>query len=306
MFLPANITLQFGDSGDFVAELQRRLAAIDAHPGDAINGFYDGVTVNSVSGFQSRSGIRADGIAGPETLRRLNGVASGDTSTSSSDNKTEEEEKQLANDQYMREQMLLNQEQAGMHAPVMAQQAVETAAAATVAAAAVEHYAQAVQPQTVDIQQQIAQQNREILHQQQMQQQPPQLSGDALAQMLMQQQQQQAAPSPLGREEQLARQAPLQPVPQPQQAAPEQQPEQQQQPKGIVGRAIAKMDAFVQRLAEHFEAKLPPHVLQQVHELGQVMARSGVRDAGIPSGPEMGAGIQTPGRGPEQQQGQLR
>lgn len=317
MFLPANITLQFGDSGDFVSELQRRLAAIDAHPGDAINGFYDGVTVNSVSGFQSRSGIRADGIAGPETLRRLNGVASGDTSTTS-DNKTEEEEKNIAAEQSIREHMLVDQAQASIHTPMMAQQAVEVAAAATVAEAATAQYAAAAQPQTVDVQQQIQQQNREILHQQavahQQQPQQQQISGDMLAQMLLQQSQA-ASPVPPAREEPVKQAAPTPPIPQPAQqaqaAAPDQQQQQahqqeQAQPKGVVGRMMQKMDAFMQKIAEHMEAKLPPHVLQQVHQAGEVMARSGVQNVGIPTGPELGVGIQTPARGPEQQQGQLR
>ena len=94
MFLPSNITLQLGDSGDFVAELQRRLANVKAHSENGITGQYDGATVNSVSSFQARNGLRADGIAGPETLRKLNGVISGDTSSeSSSSSNNEEEEK---------------------------------------------------------------------------------------------------------------------------------------------------------------------------------------------------------------------
>ncbi len=73
MCLPSNITLQFGDSGDYVTELQRRLASYNYLSGDMLTGFFDASTVSAVRSFQTASGIRADGIAGPETLRRLNG-----------------------------------------------------------------------------------------------------------------------------------------------------------------------------------------------------------------------------------------
>ena len=119
MFLPSNITLKFGDSGDFVSELQRRLSVANCFDEAGINGFYDGVTVNGVSQFQSISGIRADGIAGPETLRRLNGAISGDYSGSSPDEleakRREEQAQALLLQQrqyaYMEEQALLEQQQ---------------------------------------------------------------------------------------------------------------------------------------------------------------------------------------------------
>lgn len=77
MFLPSNITLSPGDSGEFVQELQRRLSSLGLYPADETHGQYDGTTTRSVSGFQSQQGLRSDGVAGPETLRRLNGVISG-------------------------------------------------------------------------------------------------------------------------------------------------------------------------------------------------------------------------------------
>ncbi|MFO0069141.1 MAG: peptidoglycan-binding domain-containing protein, partial [Alphaproteobacteria bacterium] len=58
MFLPANITLQFGDTGDFVTELQRRLSTIQLLSEMMVNGAYDGNTVNAVKSFQSMHGIR--------------------------------------------------------------------------------------------------------------------------------------------------------------------------------------------------------------------------------------------------------
>ncbi len=72
MFLPGNITLEPGDSGDYVTELQRRLAARDLLAEGAVNGVYDGITTNAVKGFQSLHGLTIDGIAGPDTIRRLN------------------------------------------------------------------------------------------------------------------------------------------------------------------------------------------------------------------------------------------
>src|SRR6478735_15299 len=104
MFLPSNITLKFGDSGDFVAELQRRLAMVRCFPEDSINGFFDGLTVNGVTSFQGREGLHADGVAGPETLRRLNSVIAGDTSSAAP--KEEDTAKEVAASQPLVNDML--------------------------------------------------------------------------------------------------------------------------------------------------------------------------------------------------------
>jgi hypothetical protein len=81
MFLPSNMTLRPGDSGDFVAELQRRLASLDYLAEGQITTVYDAMTTSAVRTFQSRNGIHVDGVAGPETLRRLSGVFGGGTFT---------------------------------------------------------------------------------------------------------------------------------------------------------------------------------------------------------------------------------
>lgn len=94
MFLPSNITLSPGDSGDFVRELQKRLSNAGVFPEENINGFYDGMTSSAVSRFQAQTGLRPDGIAGPQTIRRLNSVLSGNFgggTTSNSENHAEEE-----------------------------------------------------------------------------------------------------------------------------------------------------------------------------------------------------------------------
>lgn len=97
MFLPSTITLEPGDTGDYVTELQRRLAQRDLLSEGAINGVYDGITTNAVKGFQSLCGLTIDGIAGPDTIRRLNSfgsVASSDEGGGAADDSsTQEDEK---------------------------------------------------------------------------------------------------------------------------------------------------------------------------------------------------------------------
>lgn len=95
MFLPSNITLEPGDSGDYVTELQRRLAQRDLLTEGNINGIYDGITTQAVKGFQSLCGLAIDGIAGPETLRRLatfGASSSGDSGGAADDSATQEDE----------------------------------------------------------------------------------------------------------------------------------------------------------------------------------------------------------------------
>lgn len=323
MFLPSNITLQFGDSGDFVAELQRRLAGIDKHPHDSINGFFDGVTVNSVSSFQSSVGIRADGIAGPETLRRLNGVISGESDTT--DDKKEEEEKQHGGvDPLTRQfQVLDNMQQPSTFFGGLEATATAALGGAAVAAAAehaaslgdtLTHAAGAIAvsaaPLTLAqdaqaIQQQIQRDNQMQIQAQLAQQQSAAIlgtptAGDVLAQLLQQQAQQspaQALATP-GRDTP-ASSTPTGPATQ-QTAALEASQLQPQQSRGVVGRAIAKMDALMQKLAEQFERTLPPSVIDEVKHIGQSMIASGVKEAPVAAGAEMGR--PTPGAAIGQQQ----
>ena len=342
MFLPSNITLKFGDSGDFVSELQRRLVAVGCFSSDAINGFFDGSTVNGVSSFQSMSGIRADGIAGPETLRRLNGVISGDNS-STADHKAEEE-KRLQQEQALRlqrEQQYLYEQQV-LLAQQQQQEAYDAqkqakAATQTYAAQAAQHQPPASLPEVNYAQAPVNQAKQPM-------QQPPLAAAagdDVLARMLLgQQAQQQAQPQPV-QTQQLQQQQlqPQQPQPQnlqqpqplpvqtlaampPVQAtmpaptqpmagvAPTQDSNAQQalatepQPRGIVGRAMQFVSEKMQQLHQFFEAKLPNHVMNEVKAIGMVMAQSGVKEATIPTGPEPQRGIEGPQRGP--QQGQQR
>lgn len=352
MFLPANITLQFGDSGDFVAELQRRLATVKAHPEDAVTGHFDGITVNSVSSFQSRVGIRADGIAGPETLRRLNGVVSGDTSWE--DTKKAEEEAAKA---HAAAHQILHEQQAFQAAQFAAEAAALAASQAAPAPEAIAEPAPVLQPVQVEThqqahyqqqqqqqearQRQVQQQQLQMQQQIQQQVQPPipavPTADDMLLQMLMQSApaavQPVHQPQPLRTEavNQPAHVAPAAPAPAADMllqmlqqqahaapahtasahAAPAQRtevavpvpaaaPQAEAAPRGMIGRAMQKVDAMMQRLSQHFETRLSPDILREVQQLGQIMAQSGVKEATIPSGPEP-TRTQTPARGPEQQ-----
>lgn len=334
MFLPSNITLKFGDSGDFVSELQRRLVAVSCFSGEGINGFYDGSTVNGVSQFQSMSGIRADGIAGPETLRRLNGVISGDTS--STDTKKTEEDERAQQENLMRQQ--LAQQQLYEQQALLAQQQQQQAYAAQVQAQTTEQ-AYAAQPQP---QAQHTAALPEVNYAQApvYQTQPPQpayqstsaasAGDDMLARMLLgQQAAQQPLQAPQTQQPPAQTYAATPPVPMPvaaqmltpppalaPQAAPQMSaataapdatatlaPSAEAQ-RGMLGRAVQFMSEKMQQLSNYFESKLPNHVLNEVKAIGVAMAQSGVKEASVPTGPEPQRGVEGPQRG--QQQGQQR
>ena len=55
---------------DALRRLQRELRRLDTHPG-AVDGRYGPRTTAAVAAFQRRHGLDADGVAGPDTLRRL-------------------------------------------------------------------------------------------------------------------------------------------------------------------------------------------------------------------------------------------
>ena len=69
-------TLRFGSKGSLVKQLQTRLHVRPA------SGYYGSKTARKVKFFQADHGLRADGIAGPATLRALGLVASGSQSRS--------------------------------------------------------------------------------------------------------------------------------------------------------------------------------------------------------------------------------
>lgn len=342
MFLPSNITLQFGDSGDFVAELQRRLARMRCFDEAMVNGFYDGPTVTGVSAFQSQAGLQVDGVAGPETLRRLNGVISGDTGSTSSDDKKAEEEaaaRDHSRQQQIQAEFLAQQNtitptpygEARYEKPLEATSVTATAATPefmrdpTTAAPLSERTAPVNDPQ-----QALREQNlREPVTTQ------PSASNanDILVQMLLQSAQQaqpltpaapaaSSQPSPLQAATTAVFSRPpletapplpttsLPPIPAlptsdmplpPTSASPAMPtalpPTQTAEPKGIVGRAIQTVSSYIDKLGAYFEAKLPPSVMHEVKAIGEVMAKSGMRETAIPGGPELPTRAQElPGR----------
>lgn len=343
MFLPSNITLQFGDSGDFVAELQRRLARVRCFDEAMVNGFYDGATVTGVSTFQSQSGLHVDGVAGPETLRRLNGVISGDTSSTSDDKKEEEEAKARDHSRAQQIQAEFLAQQSNFSPAPTTESLYGKSAEATTAAPAPSEFARepiAIAPLTEraapplnDPQQALREQNlREppppAVH-------SPSSANDILVQMLLQSAPPSPQPSPLQAATGAAFTRPsLEPVaaplpstpepPTPPTALPPAPPLSSEapppvmnaapttpaavppaapmaEPKGIVGRAMQVVNSYIEKLGAYFEAKLPPSVMNEVKAIGEVMARSGMKETAIPGGPELPTRAQElPGRTTDQ------
>jgi hypothetical protein len=69
--VPEDVTLQRGDSGDEVRQLQEALASLGYDVGEA-DGVFGAATEEAVQQFQADSGIEADGVAGPQTLEAVN------------------------------------------------------------------------------------------------------------------------------------------------------------------------------------------------------------------------------------------
>src|SRR4051812_19210109 len=66
--------LETGSSGDDVTAVQYRLIQLGYRPGEA-DGVYSAQTASAVMAFQKREGLDRDGIAGPQTLGRLDAPA---------------------------------------------------------------------------------------------------------------------------------------------------------------------------------------------------------------------------------------
>jgi len=319
MFLPSNITLQFGDSGDFVGELQRRLAIVRCLNESMINGFFDGNTVNAVTLFQSQCGLRADGIAGPETLRRLNGsISSAASSTATANNAEEEAQKKaaqtaLTNELLAQQNAQLQQGQWGLTpAPVEAPAAYAPPVEVAPTPAA---YVPPPPPQPAMMAPPIPP-LMPLPSEAAYAPLPPQPSA-ATPQMPPTvppaPAQHSAAHAPTAAPMVLAQPVPPQPVVAPLQSATPPQPAPTQaatpveptQAPGLLQKAVTMANALVQKLANYFEAKLPPDTLREVQEVGKAMARSGVKEVPIPADPTARAPEQ-PARGQAQLQAQQR
>lgn len=64
-------TFRPGDEGERVLSLQQALTTLGHDPGEP-DGVYGPATEQAVRSFQEASGLPADGIAGPNTLRAIN------------------------------------------------------------------------------------------------------------------------------------------------------------------------------------------------------------------------------------------
>ena len=67
----ADSSLRLGDEGQAVKELQQLLKKHDCYEFDEITGYYGTVTENGVRKFQTQNGLKVDGIAGEDTIKKL-------------------------------------------------------------------------------------------------------------------------------------------------------------------------------------------------------------------------------------------
>ncbi|MFZ4124538.1 MAG: peptidoglycan-binding domain-containing protein [Rickettsiales bacterium] len=294
MFLPANITLQFGDTGEFVAELQRRLSLINLFNEAFINATFDGNTVNAVKSFQSMQGLRVDGVAGPETLRRLNGMISGDTSSTTSSSSNQEEEQKKARDTALMVDAIFADAQAQPIDPTLmsapAEEKREAPAAEKPAVPAPPPRSDMAQQQDAAIRQNSLLADMMIPQAPPAPQQPPQPTAEELQAKLMQQQ---------------AEMAKLQEQLKQQQAKPAEAAKPKEEPKAKEEQAVAErkpLSALLQKLVDYIESKLPRSVVDEVKAIGQTMARAGVREAAMPTEAVARAPELESGRGAQQQQ----
>ena len=70
---------RYGSSGNEVRQIQTKLKRWGYYNGN-IDGIYGSKTVAAVKWFQSKNGLKADGIAGPATLKALGITSSGSNS----------------------------------------------------------------------------------------------------------------------------------------------------------------------------------------------------------------------------------
>ena len=78
---------QYGSSGEEVKQIQTKLKSWGYYSG-SVDGVYGSKTYEAVKAFQSKNGLTADGIAGPQTLAAL-GINSGSSSGSKSSNNSD-------------------------------------------------------------------------------------------------------------------------------------------------------------------------------------------------------------------------
>ena len=70
---------KLGSQGDEVKRIQKKLKELGYYKG-AVDGVYGANTLNAVKSFQKNCGLKADGVAGPKTIRYLGLEGSGSNS----------------------------------------------------------------------------------------------------------------------------------------------------------------------------------------------------------------------------------
>ena len=70
-------TLRVGSKGEAVKAVQRRLKELGYYK-NSIDGSYGNVTAAAVKAFQTKNGLTADGVCGPDTLEKLNSSSAKD------------------------------------------------------------------------------------------------------------------------------------------------------------------------------------------------------------------------------------
>ena len=304
MFLPSTITLKPGDSGDFVTELQRRLSKVGFHDEAAINGMYDGVTTTSVRSFQSANGLQSDGIAGPETIRRLNGAVTGSTDTTTEGSSSEDEQKET--DRLTLKDSILStvaQEPAldpalmGMaaEANTQAEAPKEPDPAIKDREAAVQREAQAKAAESAQANIQQQSQLQEMLMQALQNKQPPAAEQPTKEAQPVKQENEAAkavqkdakALEAAAMKEQMAQQNPElaaqkdQALQQKEQMAQQTQQEEAQAKQQEVAQKPERTP-MLQKLVDYIEARLPTDTVREVLQVGGKMLRAGVQQASMP------------------------
>ena len=298
MFLPTNITLQFGDTGDFVAELQRRLSRLDLLGEMMVNASFDGNTINAVKSFQSIHGLRVDGVAGPETLRRIAGILSGTSGSSTTSDNKQEEEKQQLRDGYIYEQMIAPP-------PAPSEPSLEALLSESAAAkqnpydrpAGTPAPSSPMPPSRPDLAA-AAQRSAADLLSDALAQAPPQ---ERAAEAVRASMHSEAKPD-IKTEAKPPSPAEMKPDPAAKaaggNAAKTEEPNRDAEPQPQTRRPLS---AFLQKIVDYIESKLPRHITQEVKEIGQNMLRAGVREAsGALDAPARGQEIEA-GRGAQAQ-----
>ena len=68
---PTPTTMQLGDSGDNVKQLQEKLVQLGYMYKDCVTSTFDRLTLSGVTGYQLEAGLAVDGICGPATQKSL-------------------------------------------------------------------------------------------------------------------------------------------------------------------------------------------------------------------------------------------